>query len=66
MDYQLNKFITNTLNFVSKEKDIILGNIDYPNIKTNMQKKNVVIVVRGQGYKEDLNAIRPLLTKNLF
>jgi len=63
LDYQLNKFITNTLNFVSKEKDIILGNIDYPNIKTNMQNKNVVIVVRGQGYKEDLNAIRPFINE---
>lgn len=63
MDSELNKFITNTLNYVSKEKEIILYDIEYPNINTNLEGKNVVIVVRGQGYKEDLNAIRPFINE---
>ncbi|WP_128896703.1 putative cytokinetic ring protein SteA [Longirhabdus pacifica] len=54
----LASFIDNTLQYAQKEKEVVLEDWDIPEIKVQMNKKHVVIVTRGSGYKEDLNAIR--------
>lgn len=61
INYQLNKFVENTLSYAFKEKELILNNLKIPRIKTIFKGKHVVVVVRGQGYKEDLLAIKPYL-----
>lgn len=58
---QLHEFVSNTLHYAIKEKELILNDINYPQIKTVMKGKHVVVVVRGQGYKEDLMAIKPYI-----
>ncbi len=55
---ELEKFIENTLDYAKKEKDIILNEIHFPNIKTIIKGKHVVVVVRGKNYKEDLNILQ--------
>jgi uncharacterized membrane-anchored protein len=60
---ELNKFVNNTLTYALKEKELILNNVSYPKIKTIFKGKHVVIVVRGQSYKEDLLAIKPYLNE---
>ncbi|MGI6226403.1 MAG: putative cytokinetic ring protein SteA [Peptococcales bacterium] len=60
---ELNKFVNNTLNYALKEKELILNKITYPKVNTNFKGKHVVVVVRGQGYKEDLAAIKPYLNE---
>lgn len=57
LESELEKFIDNTLSYVHKEKDFILGKLNIPQIKTNLSNRQVLIVVRGQNYKEDLNAV---------
>jgi len=63
INYELNNFINNTLNYAQKEKGLILNDVVFPNIKTNFLGKHVVVVVRGQGYKEDLLAIKPYINE---
>lgn len=56
--YELEKFIENTLEYASKEKNIILKGGNIPDIRTNMENRHVLIVVRGCHYKEDLKTIK--------
>lgn len=55
---QLDLFVQNTLEYARKEKDLILGNLKIPEIKTRLSGQHVLIVVRGKNYKKDLWAIR--------
>lgn len=42
---------------LKKEKGFILGEVEIPKVKTNYANKHVLIVVRGQDYKEDLSTM---------
>ncbi|MBM7555249.1 putative cytokinetic ring protein SteA [Halanaerobacter jeridensis] len=53
---ELDKFIDNTLNYAKKEKNLILG-LDVPPITTNLAGKEVLIVVRGSDYRQDLETV---------
>ncbi len=55
---ELDKFIHNTLEYAMKEKDLILGTLEMPEIKTKFEGKPVLVVVRGQNYREDLTIIK--------
>ncbi|HHT51364.1 MAG TPA: hypothetical protein GXZ78_07880 [Eubacteriaceae bacterium] len=55
---ELDKFIENTLDYAKKEKDIILNGIFFPLIQTPIRGKQVVVVVRGKNYKEDLSILQ--------
>ena len=57
LESELEKFIDNTLTYAHKEKDFILGKLKVPQIRTSILNKQVLIVVRGQNYKEDLSAV---------
>ncbi|EOD00467.1 putative cytokinetic ring protein SteA [Caldisalinibacter kiritimatiensis] len=68
LENELDNFIENTLAYAKKEKDLVLGNIKIPKIKTNIKNKHVLIVIRGKDYKKDLitiqnyiNEIKPVL-----
>lgn len=56
--HELDKFIENTLEYAKKEKNMILGNLEVPPIKTSFIGRHTLVVVRGQNYREDLHAIR--------
>jgi uncharacterized membrane-anchored protein len=58
---ELDKFLHNTLEYASKEKDLILGNLPIPDVNTKFEGKPVLVVVRGQNYREDLTTIRSYL-----
>lgn len=57
IEIELEKFIENTLVYANKEKDFILGNLKIPEINTEIKGKHVLVVVRGQNYREDLSTI---------
>lgn len=57
LEIELEKFIKNTLIYANKEKDLILGNLKIPEINTEIKGRHVLVVVRGQSYREDLSAI---------
>lgn len=58
MKKNLEKFVDNTLFHAKKERDLILGEPDMPALRTVMRGKQVLIVVRGKNYHEDLFAVK--------
>lgn len=57
LSVELDRFIDNTIDYAKKEKGFILGDVEIPKVKTDYSDRHVLIVVRGQDYKEDLSAI---------
>ncbi len=58
MENSLDTFINNTLAYAKKEKYLIMGGVEIPDIDTVIKGKHVLIVVRGNNYKEDLATIK--------
>ncbi|HHZ17298.1 MAG TPA: hypothetical protein GX395_06690 [Clostridia bacterium] len=54
----LNRFIENTILNADLERSLIIENLSLPPLTTQMKDRHVLIVVRGQGYLEDLAAIK--------
>lgn len=54
----LDKFIENTLEYARKEKELIINPITLPGTTVNMEGRHVLVVIRGDNYREDLSAIR--------
>lgn len=57
LNHKLDYFVQNTLRFARKEKKLILDKLTIPKLKTKIEGKHVLIVVRGKNYKKDLRAI---------
>jgi uncharacterized membrane-anchored protein len=55
---QLEAFTANTLEYLRREKDLLLDGVGVPEIHTPMDGKHVLIVVRGYDYRDDLVALR--------
>lgn len=58
---ELDRFVTNTLDYALREKDLFLGDIPFPRIKRELRGKTVIVVVRGIGYREDLKVLGPFI-----
>ncbi|MGQ9455845.1 MAG: putative cytokinetic ring protein SteA [Armatimonadota bacterium] len=54
----LAEFAENTLSYVRQEKSLLLDPATLPDIKTPINNCHVLVVVRGENYKEDLAMIR--------
>lgn len=61
LDELLSHFVQNTLDYALREKELILGGLDFPELKTGFKDRHTLVVVRGQSYYEDLEAIRHYL-----
>ncbi|HBZ83278.1 MULTISPECIES: putative cytokinetic ring protein SteA [Brevibacillus] len=57
LDDTLSLFIDNTLLYAQKEKDLFLKPLHATPLKTPLEKKHVVVVVRGKHYREDLQTL---------
>jgi uncharacterized membrane-anchored protein len=58
---QLEAFAENTLEYLRRERDLLLDGVGVPRISTDMEGRQVLIVVRGYTYREDLAALRPYI-----
>ncbi|MEN6357924.1 MAG: putative cytokinetic ring protein SteA [Armatimonadota bacterium] len=54
----LEDFAKNTLTYVTKEKSLLLDPATLPDVKTDINNRHVLVVVRGETYKQDLAIIR--------
>ncbi|MBE6483577.1 MAG: hypothetical protein E7Z96_02170 [Actinomycetaceae bacterium] len=61
MSVQLKAFATNTMEYVEREQDLIFDGVGVPDVKTKFEGRQVLVVVRGYRYKEDLAALRPYI-----
>jgi len=55
---QLEAFAANTMEYMKRERALLLDGVGVPDIKTDMDGHHVLIVVRGYDYKEDLAHLR--------
>ncbi|GAA1151780.1 putative cytokinetic ring protein SteA [Kribbella jejuensis] len=58
---QLEAFTANTLEYLRREKDLLLDGVGVPEIHTPMEGRHVLIVVRGYDYRDDLVALKPYI-----
>ena len=58
---QLEAFAGNTMDFLRRERELLLDGIGVPEISTKIDGRQVLIVVRGYHYREDLMALRPYI-----
>jgi len=58
MGDELERFAENTLEYMRRERNLILDSPDLPELRIDLTGRHVLIVVRGHDYKEDLNALR--------
>lgn len=58
---QIEAFATNTMDYVRRERELLLDGVGVPDIDTEITGRHVLIVVRGYSYKEDLAMLRPYI-----
>jgi len=58
---QLQAFVANTLEYVTKEGGLLVDGIATPEIRTRIEGRHVLVVVRGLHYREDLATLRPYI-----
>jgi uncharacterized membrane-anchored protein len=54
LSVELDHFARNTLAYLDNEKGLLFDAIDVPKLTTRFANRHVLIVVRGEGYKDDL------------
>lgn len=55
---QLEAFAANTMEYLKKERELLLDGVGVPDIETDLEGRHALIVVRGYHYKEDLRTLR--------
>jgi uncharacterized membrane-anchored protein len=56
---QLEAFAANTMEYLKRERDLLLDGVGVPAIATSLENRHALIVVRGYNYREDLATLRP-------
>ena len=55
---QLEAFAANTMEYLRRERELLLDGVGVPDITTQIDGRHALIVVRGYHYKEDLQTLR--------
>jgi uncharacterized membrane-anchored protein len=58
---QLRAFVGNTLEYLERERDLLLDHVGVPDITTPLEGRHCLIVVRGYHYREDIATLRPYI-----
>jgi uncharacterized membrane-anchored protein len=58
---QIEAFAANTMEFLKREHELLVDGVALPDIRTRMEGRHVLVVVRGYHYREDLAALRPYI-----
>ncbi len=58
---QLDAFVANTMEYLKRERDLLLDGVGVPEITTSLEGRHVLVVVRGYDYREDLAVLRPYI-----
>ncbi len=58
LNVQLEAFASNTMEYLKQERALLLDGVGVPDIRTDLDGRHVLIVVRGYHYKEDLKMLR--------
>ncbi|MBU4216177.1 MAG: hypothetical protein KJ792_16195 [Actinobacteria bacterium] len=55
---QLESFAANTMDYLRRERELLLDGVGVPDVSTAIDGRHVLIVVRGYHYKDDLVTLR--------
>jgi uncharacterized membrane-anchored protein len=55
---QLEAFAANTMEYLRRERELLLDGVGVPDITTDIDGRHALVVVRGYHYKEDLQTLR--------
>jgi uncharacterized membrane-anchored protein len=55
---EIERFAENTIGYIKDERDVLLEAARLPHVATDFHGRQVLVVVRGYDYKEDLKALR--------
>lgn len=58
---QLEAFAANTMEYMKRERDLLLDGVGVPDVKTDFENQHVLIVVRGYDYRADLDVLTPYI-----
>ncbi len=58
---QLEAFAGNTMDYLRRERELLLDGVGVPEVRTQLEGRHALVVVRGYHYKEDLQALRPYI-----
>jgi uncharacterized membrane-anchored protein len=58
---QLESFAANTMEYLRRERDLLIDGVGLPEVSTRFSGRHALIVVRGYHYKEDLAILRPYI-----
>jgi uncharacterized membrane-anchored protein len=58
---QLEAFAANTMEYMKRERALLLDGVGVPDVRTKFDGRHVLVVVRGYDYKEDLATLRPYI-----
>ncbi|GIJ00197.1 putative membrane-anchored protein [Sediminihabitans luteus] len=58
---EIERFAENTLDYLRRERDLLLDGVGVPDVSTPLDGRHVLIVVRGYHYREDLATLRPYI-----
>jgi uncharacterized membrane-anchored protein len=58
MAVQLEAFAANTMEYLRRDRDLLFDGVGVPEIKTHLAGKQVLVMVRGYNYREDLIALK--------
>lgn len=58
LSVQLEAFAANTMDYMRRERELLLDGVGVPEVSTEFDGRHVLIVVRGYSYKEDLAMLR--------
>ena len=58
LSVQLEAFAENTMDYLRRERELLLDGVGVPDVRTDIDGRHVLVVVRGYHYKEDLASLR--------
>jgi uncharacterized membrane-anchored protein len=65
MGDELERFAENTLEYMRRERHLVLDTPDLPALRVDLAGRHVLIVVRGNDYREDLDALRSTYVREM-
>lgn len=61
LSVQLEAFAANTMEYLNRERELLLDGVGIPEVDTEFSERHCLIVVRGYDYQEDLEVLRPYI-----
>ncbi|GAA4093648.1 MULTISPECIES: putative cytokinetic ring protein SteA [Actinomadura] len=59
--HQLEAFAANTMEYMRRERDLLIDGVGVPDVKTPIEGRHALVVVRGYHYREDIATLRPYI-----